>query len=247
MARIYIVQKRDTLAKIARSFYGDPALFTKLAGYNGIRNPDLIQVGQRIEVPSRLELEGPPPVPPAPAPAVAPPAPPAPAPVIAPPALLPPNGPEAIMTTFGNIYNYLRDDGTLDPRWEADQLERATLPFALPLSWDQSQLAKTIFCHKRLIPVFTDVFAAIQQEGLQSKLRTYGGCYNFRGKRTSGKLSTHSWGIALDLNPETNAQGSAGNMDEDVVEVFRRFGFKWGGDWSGKTKDPMHFQFCTGY
>jgi hypothetical protein len=235
MARIYTVQKRDTLVKIARRFYEDPGLSTKLANYNGILNPDLIQVGQRIEIPPWRELEGPPQAPPAPEPAAVP------------PALLPPDGLDQIMAVFGNIYDYLRDDGSLDPRWEADQLGRAQLPFGLPLSWDQSKLARTIYGHKRLTPVFTDVFAAIQREGLQGQLRTYGGCYNFRGKRTSGKLSTHSWGIAIDLNPETNAQGGAGNMHEGIVDIFRRFGFKWGGDWSGKTKDPMHFQFCTGY
>jgi D-alanyl-D-alanine carboxypeptidase len=65
--------------------------------------------------------------------------------------------------------------------------------------------------------------------------------------RTNTKPSTHSWGIAIDLNPETNAQGTAGDMDAGVIEIFRGAGFKWGGDWEGGTRDPMHFQFCTGY
>ncbi len=230
MARTYIIQKRDTLGKIAKVFYQDAGLARKLADFNGIQNPDLIQVGQKLEIPARKVLEG---SPTAPAPSQT--------------GIIPPHGLGQILTDFGNIYDYLRDDGTLDPRWETDQLGRAPMPFTLPLSWDQTKLAKSIYCHKKLVPVFTDVLTTLQQEGLQDLLKTYGGCYNFRGKRTSGKLSTHSWGIALDLNPETNAQGSAGNMEEGVVEVFRRFGFTWGGDWSGKTKDPMHFQFCTGY
>jgi hypothetical protein len=235
MARIHVIERRDSLSRIARRFYEDTSLTTKLAHYNGIRNPDLIQVGQRIEVPSRRELEGPPAGPPALEPSAAP------------SSLLPPNGLEEILGSFGNIYNYLGDDGCLDPRWETDQLARAPMPFSLPLSWDQTKLARTIYCHRRLVPVLTDVFNAIQREDLQDRLKTYGGCYNFRGKRTSGKLSTHSWGIAIDLNPETNAQGSAGSMDAGIVDIFRRFGFKWGGDWTGRTKDPMHFQFCTGY
>jgi len=53
--------------------------------------------------------------------------------------------------------------------------------------------------------------------------------------------------MRIDLNPQTNVQGSAGNMDAHLVEVFRAAGFEWGGDWNGKTRDPMHFQFCTAY
>jgi len=235
MARTYIIRKRDTLAKIANFFYKDAGLVKMLAGYNGILNPDLIQAGQTIEVPSRRELEGH-----RPATSIS-------GPAAVPQGLVAPAGLEQIIAAFGNIYDYLQSDGSLDPRWESDQLGRAPLPFSLPLSWDQTKMAKSVYCHKKLIPVFTDVFTAVQGEGLESRLTTYGGCYNFRGKRTGGKLSTHSWGIAIDLNPETNAQGSSGNMDEGIVDIFRRFGFKWGGDWTGKTKDPMHFQFCTGY
>ena len=61
------------------------------------------------------------------------------------------------------------------------------------------------------------------------------------------EASAHAWGIAIDLNPETNQQGTAGNMDYAVITAFREAGFKWGGDWTGKSCDPMHFQFCTGY
>jgi hypothetical protein len=54
-------------------------------------------------------------------------------------------------------------------------------------------------------------------------------------------------GIAIDLNSETNQQGTKGSMDANLVAVFQSAGFSWGGAWEGKTKDPMHFQFCTGY
>ncbi|HZP16723.1 MAG TPA: M15 family metallopeptidase, partial [Terriglobales bacterium] len=73
------------------------------------------------------------------------------------------------------------------------------------------------------------------------------GCFAFRPQRMGGRLSTHSWGIAIDLNPESNAQGTAGSMDRGVVEIFKSAGFAWGGNWQGRCRDPMHFQFCTGY
>jgi hypothetical protein len=34
-------------------------------------------------------------------------------------------------------------------------------------------------------------------------------------------------------------------MREEIIGVFKESGFIWGGDW--KRKDPMHFQYCTGY
>ena len=82
---------------------------------------------------------------------------------------------------------------------------------------------------------------------LRDKLRSYGGCFNFRAKRSGSKLSTHAWGIAIDLNPETNGMGRDGDMPAGIVRVFESFGFTWGGRWSGAGKDPMHFQFCSGY
>ena len=102
-------------------------------------------------------------------------------------------------------------------------------------------------CHRLLATVFTDVFGRLQSAGLQEKITTFGGCFSFRPQRTGTKLSAHAWGIAIDLNPETNAQGTAGNMDPGVVSIFRDAGFEWGGDWLGRSQDPMHFQFCTGY
>lgn len=239
MAKRYVIQRGDTMSKIAKRFYGDAALFQKLCSYNGIHNPNSVAVGQTLEIPALRELAGPP----------APPAPPATAPV--PPTtaagLQVPNGLDEVLGTFGNIYDYIREDGTLDPRWETDALTRATLPFAIPLSWDRSKVVTRLQCHVKLKDIFPAVFAAIQSRGLQTRVTTFGGCYNYRSKRTSGKLSTHCWGIAIDLNPETNGQGGAGDMASDVVEVFREAGFKWGGDWSAKSKDPMHFQYCTGY
>ncbi len=229
MGRKYIVQKGDTLAKIAKLSYGDAQLANKLAGYNGILNLDLILIGQTLEIPSKRELQGT-----APEPSM-------------PTELIVPNGFEEVVATFGNILDFLKEDGNLDSRWETEYLGSARLPFPISLSWDRSKMVQNLYCHKKMIEIFSEVFGAIQGEGLKEKVKTYGGCFNFRSKRTSTKFSTHSWGIAIDLNPETNPQGKPGTMDLGVVEVFRRFGFKWGGDWSGSSKDPMHFQFCTGY
>ena len=133
-------------------------------------------------------------------------------------------------------------NGILDPDriWVGQSIE-------IPLSWEPSTVVRSLYCHSRLGELFAEVFSVLGVEGLRGAIRTYGGCFNFRSKRSHGKLSTHSWGISIDLNPETNWTGGKGDMDQAVVNVFRSFGFKWGGDWSYRSKDPMHFQFCTGY
>ncbi len=161
--------------------------------------------------------------------------------------LTPPNGLGEIVAAFGNIFNYISADGVLNPAWESEHLGRVSLPFPIPLAGNSSKLVKNLYCHKKMIDVFPEVLAAVEKEKLKGHIRTCGGCFNFRSKRNSDKISSHAWGIAIDLNPETNALGKPGDMSPEIVDIFRNFGFKWGGDWPDKNKDPMHFQFCTGY
>lgn len=56
-------------------------------------------------------------------------------------------------------------------------------------------------------------------------------------------LSYHSWGIALDIDPATNPMGTRGDIPLWVAEKFEEWGFTWGGNWSGKQADPMHFEW----
>ena len=72
----------------------------------------------------------------------------------------------------------------------------------------------------------------------------YGGCFNARFNRVTGNLgvlSRHSWGAPIDMNTTTNAQGSLPQMNCDVVRIFRRHNFAWGGNFV--TPDGMHFEW----
>ncbi len=158
-----------------------------------------------------------------------------------------PHGLDEIIASFGDIHEYVGADGQLEAQWQVDFLARVSLPFSLRLSWDPSRAITQMTCHRRVTRAFASVFSCIQERGLQDRITSFGGCFAFRPQRTGSKLSAHCWGIAIDLNPESNQQGAPGNMDTGVVEIFRHAGFEWGGDWRGKTRDPMHFQFCTGY
>jgi nucleoid-associated protein YgaU len=50
----YTVKSGDTLSKIAKQFYGDAAQYTKIydANRDQLSNPDKIQVGQELKIPS---------------------------------------------------------------------------------------------------------------------------------------------------------------------------------------------------
>lgn len=158
-----------------------------------------------------------------------------------------PNGLAEIISTFGDLASYVRSDGTVDPRWESEKMMAVPIPFSIPLAWDTKIKVSSMRVHRSIASVLNDTFTAINDRGLASHIKTYGGGYNFRPKRSVAKYSTHSWGIAIDLNPATNPMGARGDMPMIIVDVFREFGWKWGGDWSGRNCDPMHFQFCTGY
>lgn len=206
MASTYIVARGGTLSKIARNELGDAKQAAIVADFNGLPNANQIFVGQRLQLPTRRDLQ------------------PAAAPVVGawPPA---PLGFQRVRDVFGDILAYIRADGTIDPRWEVEKLGRAVLPFPIPLSWDTSQFATSIRCHMLLAPLIAEVFRQIVDGGLQNRIKTYGGCYQFRAKRTGTKPPAHSWGIAIDLNTATNEQGTAGDMDPPLISLFESLGF----------------------
>lgn len=228
MSHIHIVCSGDSLPGLAFGFFGDPDLSHLIADFNGLRPSGRLYPGQRLHIPDVRDLT---------------------------PSnqydisygVAPPYGLEGILSSFGNIYDYLGEDGTLDPRWVQDNMRRVRLPYALPWSLDPGRSVSRIVCHKRLAALLPELFRRIDQRGARPALRSFGGCYSFRTKRGANKLSPHCWGIALDLNPETNWLGTEGDMAPEVVEVFADFGFTWGGNWEGELREPMHFQYCHGY
>ena len=55
-ASTYTVQSGDTLSAICRKFYGNANLYSQVANKNGIKNPNLIRVGQVLSIPDKAQL-----------------------------------------------------------------------------------------------------------------------------------------------------------------------------------------------
>ena len=101
--------------------------------------------------------------------------------------------------------------------------------------------------HRKAVPHFQAALEFVLARGLTQFVRNYGGIYAKRSKRGQrGFISTHAWGIAVDLEPQKYPLGSTERFPDSVVECFSDAGFFYGGDFSGRS-DPMHWQLCGGY
>ena len=142
-------------------------------------------------------------------------------------------------------------DGVPDRAWEDANLTGIIPPYRMVLAWAPETPVRTIRIHKRCAISLAKVLKAIadhygDQAGIEAaRMHLYGGAYNFRLKRGGSTLSNHSWGSAIDLDPERNGFGvkwrhDAGMMPPAVVEMFAAEGWAWGGTWA--KADGMHFE-----
>ncbi|WP_433291107.1 M15 family metallopeptidase [Actinoplanes sp. CA-030573] len=100
--------------------------------------------------------------------------------------------------------------------------------------------------HRRVAPLVDILLDETERRGYRLDPHTCGGYAN-RATRKSRKPSNHSWGLAVDLNWHRNPENWHGVLHTDlpswVVPLWNRYGFAWGGNYKGKHKDPMHFEF----
>jgi len=88
-------------------------------------------------------------------------------------------------------------------------LVKIQLPYPMRLAWDTDTVVNFMMCHKLVAKNFLDVFNEIQRVYGYDKIKElgidlFGGCFNYRKMRGGNSWSTHSWGIAIDLDPARN-------------------------------------------
>lgn len=155
-----------------------------------------------------------------------------------------PTGIAKIREYYGDPNPHILPDGGISYHWEYC-LDFVQLPAPLYLGWDVSRAVTRVRIHYRLSQSLNRIFYDILEGGNWPKIVTFDGTYAWRAKRTGDKLSTHGWGIAIDLNARANQLGTEGHMPKEIVDAFKREGWEWGGHWP--YPDPMHFQACYGY
>jgi hypothetical protein len=116
------------------------------------------------------------------------------------------------------------------------------------------QPIKRMRCHKKVAQAFKNVFSDLLTTYGERKLNEleitdFGGCFNYRLMRGSrSKLSAHSWGTAIDLDPNRNMLKETSKTArfakpeyKAMIDIFEKHGFASLGRL--KNKDWMHFEY----
>jgi hypothetical protein len=127
-----------------------------------------------------------------------------------------------------------------------------TLPYPMRLAWDMKTKVTKIKCHRLVADNFLRVFNDLLKEYGLEKIQElgidiYGGCYNLRKMRGGNELSKHSWGIAIDLDPERNTLRETDKTArfarpeyKNMIDIFYKHGFLSLG--REQNRDYMHFE-----
>jgi len=134
----------------------------------------------------------------------------------------------------------------------AGYLTRIKLPYPMFLNWATSTYVTKMSCHKLVAQNFLNVFDdLLSHYGIDEikrlQIDDFGGCFNYRKMRGGTEFSTHSWGIAIDLDPDRNLLRETSKTArfarpeyKPMIDIFYCHGFESLG--VEKNYDWMHFQ-----
>lgn len=138
------------------------------------------------------------------------------------------------------------------PNQKGTYLVTIKLPYPMRLSWDKDTKVTKMSCHKLVAENFTKVFNELLEvygydKIVELGIDLFGGCFNFRAMRGGSDYSRHSWGIAVDLDPERNQLKETSKTArfarpeyKPMIDIFYKHGFVSLG--REKNYDWMHFE-----
>lgn len=141
-----------------------------------------------------------------------------------------------VKATFGEFAAEPHADGsiTTESAWRGKNIVNRSIP-----------ILGEVTCHRGLFPQLETAMEQATDAGLAFTIDPgdFGGCYGprFIDSNPGGRLSHHSWGIAIDFNVEQNRPGTPPDLDRRFVRIMEASGFTWGGRWL--IPDGMHFEW----
>lgn len=142
-------------------------------------------------------------------------------------------------------------DGEASLIWQDANLVMWVPPFPLFYSDADKTPLHHLRVHRKCLATFRAAFGdALETLGhaylMTHRLDISGGAFCFRTERGGSRLSVHSWGCAIDIDPGHNPFPhrwiGPPQIDQKFTEILKKHGFCWRGE--GHDIDPMHFQLC---
>jgi len=138
---------------------------------------------------------------------------------------------------FGKLDFWVSENRTVivDPQWQKENIIIYELPILGKLA-----------VNKNVVGDLVRILTQIELKGLDRYIdredtRLNGGIYCARfNVGNKARLSRHSWGCPIDINPSTNRYNTKPNINMDIVKVFNDNGWAWFGDL--RINDGMHFE-----
>lgn len=127
------------------------------------------------------------------------------------------------------------------------------LPYPMYLAWDKNTIVKKLTCHEDVHDSLKNIFVkTLDHYGLERikelRLDSFGGCLNVRKMRGGNSWSIHSWGAAVDLDPDRNQLKWGRDKAAFAKPEYDKFwqividDEKWVSLGRSRNYDWMHFQ-----
>jgi hypothetical protein len=128
------------------------------------------------------------------------------------------------------------------------------LPYPMRIAWEPKQTVRSWSCHRKVHDNMERIFQrTLDYYGMEKirelRLDMWGGTLNVRKMRGGSAWSMHSWGIAVDIDPDNNQLKwgrSNATLARPVYKKFWEFVYDEGAISLGieRNYDWMHFQFA---
>lgn len=144
------------------------------------------------------------------------------------------------------------NNGEASPAWQAANLVAWAPAYPMFYSDEARSPLLHLRIHKKCVATFDaafkDVLATLGLPYIKAhRLDVSGGTFCYRLQRGGSRMSVHSWGCAIDMDPGHNPfphkwVAGAGMIDGRFAAILQKHGFDWRG--AAGDDDAMHFQLC---
>jgi peptidoglycan hydrolase-like protein with peptidoglycan-binding domain len=132
-----------------------------------------------------------------------------------------------------------------------ENMTQLELPYTMRLAWDKGVVVKKISCHQKVAKSLYTILENVQKiygkDISKLNLDLFGGCVNVRRMRGGSAWSIHSWGAAIDVDPDNNQlkwgkdKAAFGKpVYKDFLDAFEAEG--WVSLLRARNFDGMHMQ-----